>query len=181
MILSHEFQEAYDILSFICSKVPVLEQGLRDGLLQGKTPCIMFYEDKVQYISMGCSTSDFVQSNIKFASMNDYSFIRSEDHRKSNVNIHLVYNTCSHLRLGKTVIDNFEYSEENVFQQSLVLDNESALDLDFITFLKKKKFNQTLMFKRNGYSLDGLKMIKERVEEALCYLSDQKYLSTVKN
>src|SRR6478609_4760752 len=169
MILTEEFQEAHDILLFVCSKIPVLEQGFKDGLLQGKTPSIMFYEYNIQYISTGSGTSDAVQSNIKFASLNNYSFIRSEDHRRSNVNIHLVYNTGPHLRLGKTVIDNFDYSEENVFQQSLVLDNESALDLDFITFLKNKKFKQTLMFKRRGYSLDGLKMIKERVEEALCY------------
>lgn len=174
MIYRNEWEEAYGILSFVCSKIPVLEHGLRCGLLQGKTPSIMFYEDKVQYISIDCGTSDFVQSNIKFASVNDYSFIRSEEHRKCELNIHLIYNTCSNLRLGKTVIENFDYREENVFQQSLVLDNELVLDLEFIAFLKKKKLNQTLIFKRSAYTLDGLKMIKERVEEALCYLSEKK-------
>lgn len=174
MIERKDWEEAYDILSYITSNVQVLEDGFRNGILQGVASSLSYYENKLQYISMGSSTSHLVQSNLKFNSLNVYSFVRSKEHRDNNVNIHLVYRPVNHIRLGHLVLTNFDFSEENIFQQSLVLDNIMVNDLEFIGFLRNKKFDKTVMFKRDAYSIEGLRMIKERVEEALCYLSEKK-------
>lgn len=174
MILREDWEEAYELLLYITAAVPILEQGYRDRLLQDKCPCIAYYEFRIQYISIGSGTSDAVQSSLKFNSINAYSFVRGQEHRAAGVNIHFAYRPSHHIRLGQNVIENFDYSEENIFQQSLVLPNEMVEDLEFICFLRKKKFSKTLVFKRRAYSLEGLKMIKERIEEALCYLSEQK-------
>lgn len=174
MILREDWEEAYDLLCFITSHVPELEQGYKDRLLQDKCPCISYFEYKIQYICLGSNTSDQVQSSLKFSSINAYSFVRGPEHRAAGVNIHLSYRPSGHLRLGSNIIEHFDYSEENIFQQSLVLSNEMAEDLEFICFLHNKKFNSTLIFKRGAYSIEGLRIIKEHVKDALCYLSDQK-------
>lgn len=174
MILREDWEEAYELMCFITDSIPALEQGYKDRLLQDKCPAIAYFEYKVQYISIGTGTSDAVQSSLKFNSINSYSFVRGKEHRAAGVNIHFAYRPSNHIRLGQIVTKNFDYSEENIFQQSLVLDNEMVEDLEFICFLRKKKFNKTLIFKRRAYSLEGLKMIKDRVEEALCYLSEKK-------
>lgn len=173
MILRVDWEEAYDLMVYITSKVPVLEKGFKEHVLD-MCPCISYYDGRIQYISTGNNTSDLVQSNIKFFSLNCYSFVRGKEHRENKVNIHFAYMPNDSLRLGGNVYKDFDYSEENIFQQSLVLDHEMVEDLEFICFLRSKKFNETLVFKRNAYSIEGLKMIKERVQEALCYLSEQK-------
>lgn len=174
MIPREDWEEAYDLIVYITSKVPVLEKGFKEHVLLDMCPCISYYDNRIQYISTGHNTSDLVQSNIKFYSLNNYSFVRSKEHRENKVNIHFAYVPGNGIRLGSNVITNFDFSEENIFQQSLVLDHEMAEDLEFICFLRSKKFNETLVFKRNSYSIEGLKMIKERVQEVLCYLSEQK-------
>lgn len=174
MIERKDWEDAYDLLVYITSKIAVLEQGYRDGLLQDKARGITFYDDRIQAISTGSGSSDLVQSNLRNHSINDYSFIRDTLHRETKINIHLLYVPCDNLRLGRDVINNFDYSEENIFQQSLVLPKEVVADLEFICFLRNKKFSETLVLKRNAYSIEGLLMIKETVEKALCYLSEQK-------
>lgn len=173
MIARKDWEEAYELLQFITSSVPVLEEGYKERILQDKCPAISYFEYKVQYISIGSGTSDEVQSSLKFHSINSYSFVRDQEHRAAGVNIQFAYRPSNHLRLGQIVTENFDYSEENIFQQSLVLPYEMVEDLEFICFLRKKKFNKTLVFKRNAYSVEGLRMIKKRIEEALCYLREQ--------
>lgn len=172
MIEHKDFQEAYEILCYVSGNLDKLEAGYKANKLgNGNVPCIQYFDGKVQYICIDALSYDGTVNKIKFRSINTYSFIRGDHHRSENVNIQLAYHPSTTLRLGADIIDGYDYSEANMFQQSLVLSPEEYMDLEFICFLREKKFSNVIIFFRSAYSIEGLRTIKKHVEDALCLLS----------
>lgn len=169
MIQPSEYEEALELLNAIC-KAKDEVQAYRRVISFSMPKSVQYYDRCVRFIFT--NNTGMCKDKISFNTSFDYSFIRGESHRNNAINISLVYSPDNNtLRIGQDIIEDFDFSESNIFQQSLVYSSDIVEDLEFMTFLKNNRFEQKFTLYRDAFSIEGLYRIKENIEEVLCQIT----------
>lgn len=168
MINESDFEEAYTLLCSIFEMVPTIEAdyAITNDYYENKRKhhCCEYYDGQVKYIA----TSRYnLSSRLGFSYSFDHSFIMGDWHREADINIRFAYKPNNSLRIGSDVIPDYDFSEENIFQQSLVLPKEMVCDLEFLLFIRNKGFDHSFILAKEAFGIDGLRKIHKNAQEVV--------------
>jgi hypothetical protein len=165
-----DFEKMHDLLNYIFASTEFINNYQRTSRNKLRLSIDFdVYDDIIREIFLKDSNNN---CSIRFKSFGvpdvRSSFVRNDNKKQTFVTIGLCYDSKSdNVRIGNEFFSLSEFTEEQLFQYSLIWRDDVVTDLEFIMYLKSRNFSYNFTLRNSAVEYNTLIQLSSQVNEVV--------------